>query len=372
MVHPLDGPRLKVVRAREHLHALQRVEGRFFERSPFEITDDFNIETGQHVYRIRVLRDPPIRRFAALVGDCVHNLRSALDHLAWQLSEDASGSNEADTTTQFPIFKTETGYDTRGINQIVRVGPGAATVIRLLQPFHDDLATLHPLWFIRELDNGDKHRKLAVSAAAASGYAHKLHAPKDARGTYHLNLSIEDIRDGEVMAELTVLPPKPQVHVEATFEFRAVLTSPTVPVTRRLFAGSFLSFLSRRADGAINCFEPFYASGQYDDAVVLDDPIRPFHDVPPYDPLEPPERTDEEHASWARDAREQLEAKVDERLDDIDPARLRSALVRAAADGFVIGAEMTTERVLENLDALEGRELDLPEKASDGPSTVKG
>lgn len=366
MASQLDGPRLKVVRAREHLEALQDHESRFFlESDPYSITQDFDRKAGKRIYRIAVLKNPPLRRFAALIGDCVHNLRSALDHLVWQLSEDSSGAAERDTITQFPIFRYEGLYESSGLRQVARVGERAASVIRLLQPFHHDQPLLHPLWFVHDLDIRDKHRELAVSAATTSGYVQRIHHAKEDRGTFNLILSIEDIHDGAQIAELTISPPDAQVRVEAEFQFRAVLTAPSVPSTKqRLFAYSFLRFLSRKVEGAIDCFEPFYATGRYDDSVVLDDPIGPFHDAPPYEPLESG-YTDEQHTEWAKLARESLDAHTVTALDEIeskgiaqdfDLEGMRSVLLRSNLAGFLLGVEMALERVREKREG----DLELP------------
>ena len=357
-MRPLDGPRLKVVRAREHLQEIHFQQGRFFESNPYSVTDEFDAKAGKHVFRIHVHRDPPKHRLAALVGDCVHNLRSALDHLVWRLSEDFGGSNDADTMTQFPIFRTEVGYDTRGINQIVRVGPGAAAIIRLLQPFHFDPPILHPLWMIRELDNGDKHRELAVTAVAAKGYAQRIHPPKGTQGTYRLRIIIEDIKDGEIIAELVLSPPDPQVGVETRWEFQIALTAPTVPYTDpRIFVMPFLDQLARRVSGVINCFEPFYATGAYDDTIVIADPLAPYHSPPPSPEPELPKRSDATHEAFAERAKEQINAGVDAVWEAVTPLidqpeviekPLRSALVQSALNGFLLGTEMSLERVEEN------------------------
>lgn len=354
MPHPLDGPRLKVIRAREHLQSLAIQQLRFFEDNPFPITEEIDRQTGQHFFRVGIDRHPPTHRFAALVGDCSHNLRSALDHLVWRLSDDFGGTNPDDTATQFPIFRTEIGYNTRGSNQIARVGPSAAAVIRLLQPFHDQEPRVHPLWFVRELDNGDKHRELAVTA---NGYAHRLHHPKDARGTFNLLISVEDLKDGEIFAELTISPAEPEVRVEAHFGFEIALTQPTVPITQsRLFAVTFLDYLADRVSAVIDRFQPFYATGKYDDSVVLSDPLEPFHKTPPTKtPKTPPTLTDEAHAAWAARAKERIDAGAlgawDMRLAgqvdsdaEIEPL-IRSALRLSGAQGFLAGSEMAMERV---------------------------
>lgn len=367
MTHPLDGPRLKVVRAREHLQELNLCQSRFFESDAYEIADQFDAQMGKHVFRISVLKNPPVHRLAALTGDCIHNLRSALDHLVWRLAEDFSGPKDDDTTTQFPIFKSEEGFEARGVNQITRVGPGATAVIRLLQPFHDDDPRVNPLWFIRELDNRDKHRELAVTAVAAKGYAHRIRPPKNTQGVWNLTIIIEDIKDGEVIAELVITPPDPEVHVETRFNFEIAFTQPTVPSTDpRLYVVPFLERLSSITYQVINCFDPFYsASGAHDDAVVLSDPLSPLHAAPPKS-REP--HDDAYHEEWAARANTQMASDAEKLWDRLKPILaehidpgiieqpLRSALRMSGVQAFALAADMTTERVRDNWFA----ELELP------------
>ena len=52
--------------------------------------------------------DLPGEDWALRIGDCIHNLRAALDYIAWRLA----GSRPTDTQTQFPIFNTKPGWDT--------------------------------------------------------------------------------------------------------------------------------------------------------------------------------------------------------------------------------------------------------------------
>lgn len=375
MDSPLNGPRLKVVRAREHLNALFMQQQRFFDSDPYSITQTLDANTGERVYSIHVLRELPTNRFAALAGDCVHNLRSALDHLVWRLSEDHGGVNEGDTLTQFPIFRTEIGYDGRGVKQIARVGGGAAAVIRSLQPFHDDEPFVHPLWFVRELDNSDKHRSLAITAVAAKNYGHRLHHPKDSEGTFKITLSMDDITDGAEIARVVISPPEAKVRLESTFVFDIALTGPSVPMTLpRLFVVELLDHLCNRVEAAINCFEPFYASGHYDDSVVVDDPIAIFHTEPSM-PLGPKERTDEEHQQWANEMQERIQAiasggweiaKPKWSEGEVDPllvigSDLLSALNKTALDGFTLGLERALDRVEEARLASDPTDLTVPE-----------
>lgn len=78
------GVHLKFQRAREHVAELERRVGEFLDSMPFEVYEEEEQETGDLLYRVRVHRQPP-PELSVVIGDLVHNCRTALDHLAWQL-----------------------------------------------------------------------------------------------------------------------------------------------------------------------------------------------------------------------------------------------------------------------------------------------
>jgi hypothetical protein len=85
--HPLDGIRSKLGRAETHLEHLEREVRAFVEGDPkpygFSIPY-LDPDGGWHVVYGMVNVEPtPV--LGVVVGEIVHNLRSALDHLVWQL-----------------------------------------------------------------------------------------------------------------------------------------------------------------------------------------------------------------------------------------------------------------------------------------------
>src|SRR4051812_34275197 len=81
--------RLKLDRAIEHLEAL-RVECAGYlneEPKPYFVAVKFEADEGCHVARIfiREGHEPP-DRIGLIAGDLFNNLRSALDHLVWDLA----------------------------------------------------------------------------------------------------------------------------------------------------------------------------------------------------------------------------------------------------------------------------------------------
>jgi hypothetical protein len=100
----LDGVREKLLRTDEHLLAIRQAAAEYI------VTEEFGIQhqweehipekTGRSGLTWRAnLKPPPPLRIAVLCGDFVHNLRSALDHLARAL---AWRSEARRTTTRTP------------------------------------------------------------------------------------------------------------------------------------------------------------------------------------------------------------------------------------------------------------------------------
>lgn len=121
----------------------------------------------------------PDDTFGLLIGDCVHNLRSALDVLAFALAEQHSGvplPEDVAKKSQFPIFGDEgrngapgrgpSMFRTNGLPCIRGVHPRAQAIIESVQPYQLG-ATFreHPLWLLREMSNIDKHRLIHTTTS---------------------------------------------------------------------------------------------------------------------------------------------------------------------------------------------------------------
>jgi hypothetical protein len=101
----------KIERAKEHLDALRRETGLGIGtpipdtyRIPMRL--EYEPSSGDHVFRATAtIPEDAVRRVGILVGDIAHNLRSALDHLVWQLSLVRTKGREPSNPKiiQFPI-----------------------------------------------------------------------------------------------------------------------------------------------------------------------------------------------------------------------------------------------------------------------------
>ncbi len=152
----------------------------FFGRNPYEVVRDFDSEANQHVVQVKVRERPP-HKWSPIIGDIVHNMRSALDHLAWQLviRNECTPSSK----TQFPILskdpfecnayaKTKHWKNAldRWNTQTEGMNPFDIAFLKELQPYQRTYDTAsHPLDRLRELSNRDKHRELHFATSAFVG-----------------------------------------------------------------------------------------------------------------------------------------------------------------------------------------------------------
>jgi len=127
------------------------------EPRPHFSLGEFDIEAWEWVERFQIREQPPLR-FGVILGDCVHNLRSALDHLMWQVTLLDGGT--PNNTTQFPIAsKSERQFDAMADRNIPGLSPEHRALVKRAQPFHrGDRAAAHTLSVLATLSNTDKHR----------------------------------------------------------------------------------------------------------------------------------------------------------------------------------------------------------------------
>jgi hypothetical protein len=94
-----------------------------------------------------------------MAGDIIHNLSSALDHLAFNLVQVGGGTPT--TQTCFPIAETRQKYESSKAAKVRGMTDFAKAAIDDLRPYGGGNESL---WRIHHLDIVDKHRELIVIA----------------------------------------------------------------------------------------------------------------------------------------------------------------------------------------------------------------
>lgn len=158
-----DGVDAKFRRANWHIDQLEAAVASFSGSEPFVLEEREEPETGDIVYRVRIRLAPPVD-WSLLVGDAIHNARSALDHLAWALVERDGG--KPGEYTCFPIADKPTGYGDRLRKALHGASQATRNAVRDLEPWQGGDERL---WRLHRLDIIDKHRLLVRVGVAQRG-----------------------------------------------------------------------------------------------------------------------------------------------------------------------------------------------------------
>lgn len=148
--------RVKVERAKKHIGDLDAELRTFYDAKPCGIGAKRDPQTRRPIYYVTRVSDTPVA-VAAITGDALHNLRSALDHLAYQLVSVGKGSAGPFDYVYFPIAESAKKYETGKMRKIQGMRPAAIKAIDAVKPYQGGNDTL---WFLHKLDNVDKHRFL--------------------------------------------------------------------------------------------------------------------------------------------------------------------------------------------------------------------
>ena len=162
MSHPLDGARLKIIRANEHLESLNVAIGEYEKRNPYSIT--IGNDPATTITPNVVSHPDPI--LSGIIGDCIHNLSCALDYVMWEIAWTYAGRilrppPLGDDRPYFPLWGNPgsfRNYATR-LNDPKRwnykIPDRVITAFESVQPYQTGYDCLR---IFKILTNADKHR----------------------------------------------------------------------------------------------------------------------------------------------------------------------------------------------------------------------
>jgi hypothetical protein len=175
-------------RAKEHRDILDRYIRDTFslETHRPRIGIRVDADTGEHALYVTYLPDlgPFLRRVGLYLGDIMHNFRSALDHLTYQLALwNTGGHVSRPKRVQFPIVNNPCHFKSARGDALREVHPDHQAIIERFQPYNPIAEGLsigpdfHSFAILRDLDNADKNTLLnpvlipPVSLSAYTGNA---------------------------------------------------------------------------------------------------------------------------------------------------------------------------------------------------------
>jgi hypothetical protein len=164
---------LKINRAKQHITDLRAEFDAFLDANPhtYDIKYEYDPNEYSQMRDLRIsidfgkgVRAPEI--LGLLIGDAVHNLRSALDHLTWELIGPTNGPQ--DKSLSFPMRDTRANYE----SAIAGLQATPAPIKKFLRGFEAyGRGDGEALYGLHILDRTDKHRVInpIIAAAKISG-----------------------------------------------------------------------------------------------------------------------------------------------------------------------------------------------------------
>lgn len=153
--HILDELMLKIFRADKHIRDFEedceKTKRQFINSISFK-DDEKTGDRSYYLGNAGFIDD----MISLVVGDALHNLRCALDHLAHHLVRIGTKSPGPFDDVCFPIGNTLTNYEDRLRKIIGRLEKCAVGRINAIEPYKGGKG--HDLWILRRLDDVDKHR----------------------------------------------------------------------------------------------------------------------------------------------------------------------------------------------------------------------
>lgn len=153
-----NGAFAKYQRAQLHLAALNETLNNYYDSKPWYPEKEDDIPDG--MVRVRLLRSPPIE-ISLILGDAIHNMRSALDYATCSLVE--LGRDDVDLSkTQFPFGepKRQLTSKEKHAAHLGNIAPHALRAIEEARAYGGKALEL-----LRLLSNQDKHRLLLSTVA---------------------------------------------------------------------------------------------------------------------------------------------------------------------------------------------------------------
>jgi hypothetical protein len=163
MAIDLSGARAKLDRAKEHRDSLEAIIDPVLEgkANQIQLRAERDSKTSVYSFRVAATPDEWRLRVGILIGDVIHNLRSALDHLFWQLYLRYIGMPKPGWETQRVPFPIEDRSERlRKKRETFRKIPSSHwAIIEGAQPYKRRNRK-RVLAILRNLSNRDKHQVL--------------------------------------------------------------------------------------------------------------------------------------------------------------------------------------------------------------------
>lgn len=162
----------KLDRAEEHLNAVQVEIAQWRNSCRYESFPERDSKTTRvGVALLRIGPDPYTTRWAVIIGDCLTNIRGALDHLIYSFAKFHAANDPSPDIENlaFVIVDSPERFKEAARKRLKGFTQGFVDLVESFQPYRRKHPVLPPLMaLIRDLSNADKHRLLQVAGAGVA------------------------------------------------------------------------------------------------------------------------------------------------------------------------------------------------------------
>lgn len=248
-----EGASLKVERANKHIADLKVAFGDFADRKPYDILQACEVERHRPTVDAYLREEIPFS-LALIIGDAIHNLRSALDHATWELIGRDCGTQ--DKWLHFPTGETETDYLSR-CNGIKTPRQDTKTFFIQFQAYRGGDG--ERIFGLNAFDNTDKH----VIVTPVLGLAKLRHLKAT-----HPNPRLPDIHVADVgvmfrpdkRAPIARMPPDYSIEFNEDTDFALDILFGDVDIFKFAPAIQTLESLSDAVSDTVGNFREFVSS----------------------------------------------------------------------------------------------------------------
>jgi hypothetical protein len=278
MTVSLDDAWDKLRWAKHHLEVLRDQIEPFEQRDMHTFRVEVDQQAGKYEFYVTGLQVPD-PDWGLMIGDCLHNARTALDYIAVHLWALVTGAKPEDVTgIDFPIYDDPQGPP-RSISIMAKeLGfSGYLATIQSLQTFN---AYNPSIWGVVQqppglpfalkrlsvLDNIDKHRVIHATWLGLSGFSGWFTIDKDAPDSFQPiagGTTLKPLEDGAKVADYTFVAPLPeqwepsQVQMKGYFPLRVAFPDPS-PVKAVL---EILPWSVSAVEAVLQIFSPVFEHG---------------------------------------------------------------------------------------------------------------
>lgn len=212
----LDSVVGKIDRAQEHGRLLDEQLIAWMNQGPYALSRKVNSDFRRHSVIVSIVMPPPLTLWGLILGDAIHNLRSALDHLVYAISVHELKADPPPNEGRSAFIINDTPNDFKSKYwHIEDLSLPVRKAIESVQPYNRKHATSPPLLAVlRDFDDADKHRliKVALERPIDITFKNVVARPEDVR----FDTNHGSVVDGYELGSITVNRPIPNLQFDCS------------------------------------------------------------------------------------------------------------------------------------------------------------